>query len=77
MSKTYRNDFYEHDPFHEKKSSRDKKKWYKANKTEKKHTKKEERAKTHDYLRHIGEHENNVFPEFKHHNRNIKDIRKH
>lgn len=68
MSRTHRKDHFEDDPYHVKKSSRDKKKWYKPPKSLKKLTKKQERAKTHDYLHHIEEDEDQIDPRFKKHN---------
>ena len=68
MSRTFRSDLYEEDYHYKGKSSRDKKKWYKADSGTKRLNKRKERAKTHDSLRHITENEDALVPEFKRHN---------
>lgn len=68
MSRTYRKDHYEHDPYNETKHSRDKKKWYKANKIAKNLTKTQERAKSNNAMRHVLEDENEMLPKFFKHN---------
>lgn len=70
MGRTYRRDRDENDPYHEKRSSRDKKKRYKAGKDEKRNTKRQERSKNRDFIRHIDDedYEDMLAPKFRKHN---------
>lgn len=69
MSKTYRKDHYENDKWHEGKSSRDKKKKYKANSIAKTLTKKKERASLkHDFIYHRDDFDDYPTPKIRKHN---------
>lgn len=70
MGKTYRKDYYEDDPNHKTKASRDKKKTYKPGKALKEITKRQERARKKDFIRHIDDYDYDdlIPPKFKKHN---------